>query len=153
MIGMIDVDNIIIVDLTQSLLETPSQPLARHESWSFSVIRRADAKILLVRFWEQCDKINRPIEAWAFAGSHSFKDFSPTVRFGHCHLMSEIYMLRPLLFAGILQFDARKFSWLRKFGRDTFSDLSDRQDEAARSAILEKVIKGRQPNDLMLRCV
>ncbi|KAF7348605.1 Magnesium transporter [Mycena venus] len=33
-----------------------------------------------------------------------------------------------------------------------FNDLSDIQEEATRAAILEKVMKGRQPTDLMLRC-
>jgi len=33
-----------------------------------------------------------------------------------------------------------------------FNDLSDGQEEAAKTAILEKVMKGRQPTDLMLRC-
>lgn len=33
-----------------------------------------------------------------------------------------------------------------------FDGLSERQEEAAKAAILEKVMKGRQPADLMLRC-
>ncbi|KAJ7931315.1 magnesium transporter [Mycena leptocephala] len=33
-----------------------------------------------------------------------------------------------------------------------FDGLSDIQEEATRAAILEKVMKGRQPTDLMLRC-
>lgn len=39
----------------------------------------------------------------------------------------------------------------RTAGRGT-NQRSDSQDEATRSAILEKVMKGRQPSDLMLRC-
>lgn len=35
---------------------------------------------------------------------------------------------------------------------ESFSSLSDGDDEAARAAILEKLMKGRQPSDLMLRC-
>lgn len=51
----------------------------------------------------------------------------------------------------------RQMSWLKKFtgfgrGAESFSPISDGHDEAARSAILEKVMKGRQPTDLMLRC-
>jgi magnesium transporter len=30
--------------------------------------------------------------------------------------------------------------------------MSDEQEDAAKAAILEKVMKGRQPTDLMLRC-
>lgn len=33
-----------------------------------------------------------------------------------------------------------------------FNGLSDLQEEAAKAAILDKVMKGRQPTDLMLRC-
>ncbi|KAH8116051.1 cora-domain-containing protein [Phellopilus nigrolimitatus] len=52
---------------------------------------------------------------------------------------------------------SRHMSWIGRLcgrdGRDTRSPpVSDGQDEAARSAILEKVMKGRQPTDLMLRC-
>jgi hypothetical protein len=36
--------------------------------------------------------------------------------------------------------------------RIDLSDLSGIQEEATRAAILEKVMKGRQPADLMLRC-
>lgn len=50
--------------------------------------------------------------------------------------------------------------WLRQFAsRGTrpqrpveFSEVSDGQEEAAKAAILEKVMKGRQLTDLMLRC-
>ena len=45
-------------------------------------------------------------------------------------------------------------SWLTVRTRypDSSPQPSDGQDEAARAAILEKVMKGRQPTDLMLRC-
>ena len=33
-----------------------------------------------------------------------------------------------------------------------YRGLSDEQEDAAKAAILEKVMKGRQPTDLMLRC-
>ena len=51
----------------------------------------------------------------------------------------------------------RSISWLGKLFRnaqvgESHTSPSDGQDEAARSAILEKVMKGRQPTDLMLRC-
>ncbi|EJD05505.1 cora-domain-containing protein [Fomitiporia mediterranea MF3/22] len=52
---------------------------------------------------------------------------------------------------------SRQMSWLGRLLRtrrdsEAFAAVSDGQDEAARSAILEKVMKGRQPSDLMLRC-
>ncbi|KAL5521712.1 MRS2 [Sanghuangporus sanghuang] len=52
---------------------------------------------------------------------------------------------------------SRNVSWLNRFRRDSrssepFSSTSDGQDEAGRVAIIEKVMKGRQPADLMLRC-
>lgn len=31
-------------------------------------------------------------------------------------------------------------------------DVPDNEEDEARAAILDKVMKGRQPNDLMLRC-
>ena len=45
-------------------------------------------------------------------------------------------------------------NWLNGQSRhsDPSNQISDGQDEAARAAILEKVMKGRQPTDLMLRC-
>ena len=49
----------------------------------------------------------------------------------------------------------RGLLWVRQMGRSNpehFSALSEERDEAARTAILEKVMKGRQPTDLMLRC-
>lgn len=51
--------------------------------------------------------------------------------------------------------NASLFSRLRRDGRSSepFSPASDGQDEAGRAAILEKVMKGRQPADLMLRCM
>ncbi|KLO14034.1 Mg2+ transporter protein cora-like protein [Schizopora paradoxa] len=44
------------------------------------------------------------------------------------------------------------FLWNSRLPNRNHFDPSDGQDEAARSAILEKVMKGRQPTDLMLRC-
>lgn len=53
----------------------------------------------------------------------------------------------------------RSMAWLlptrtlAKAGKTNgFSQHSEGQDESAREAILEKVMKGRQPSDLMLRC-
>lgn len=47
-------------------------------------------------------------------------------------------------------------SWMPKFGPhkqyDQFSGPMDNQEEATKVAILDKVMKGRQPTDLMLRC-
>jgi hypothetical protein len=50
---------------------------------------------------------------------------------------------------------ARRMYWAHRgpHGRPVeYNPLSDIQEEAARAAILEKVMKGRQPTDLMLRC-
>ncbi|KAJ7150887.1 hypothetical protein C8R43DRAFT_1005499 [Mycena crocata] len=47
----------------------------------------------------------------------------------------------------------RNISWGAKHSRGVeFDNVDDIQEEAARAAILEKVMKGRQPTDLMLRC-
>ncbi|KAI0938491.1 hypothetical protein AcW1_010255 [Taiwanofungus camphoratus] len=49
----------------------------------------------------------------------------------------------------------RQMSWLPKLKprpTEPFSEPSDGQEEAAKVAILEKAMKGRQPADLMLRC-
>lgn len=47
----------------------------------------------------------------------------------------------------------RNQSWAARRSRTVeFDGLSDIQEEATRAAILEKVMKGRQPTDLMLRC-
>jgi magnesium transporter len=43
-----------------------------------------------------------------------------------------------------------------KFGSkadDQCDDPMDNQEEATRAAILDKAMKGRQPTDLMLRCM
>ena len=50
--------------------------------------------------------------------------------------------------------DFRHASWYAKMKSKPveLDDLSERQEEAAKAAILEKVMKGRQPTDLMLRC-
>jgi hypothetical protein len=49
---------------------------------------------------------------------------------------------------------ARHISWTPKLNPRPveFNGLSDEQEDAAKAAILEKVMKGRQPTDLMLRC-
>lgn len=53
----------------------------------------------------------------------------------------------------------RGLSWLPKLGLgyrqpqdDAFNGPTDNQEEAAKVAILEKAMKGRQPTDLKLRC-
>jgi magnesium transporter len=48
----------------------------------------------------------------------------------------------------------RHLSWLSKTNSKSveFSGFSESQEEVAKAAILEKVMKGRQPTDLMLRC-
>lgn len=60
----------------------------------------------------------------------------------------------PLRSAGhrMLGFRPMSFLWNSRLPNRNHYDPSDGQDEAARSAILEKVMKGRQPTDLMLRC-
>ncbi|KAJ7868598.1 cora-domain-containing protein [Mycena olivaceomarginata] len=50
------------------------------------------------------------------------------------------------------QLMVRYASWGPRQSRIDLSDLSGIQEEATRAAILEKVMKGRQPADLMLRC-
>lgn len=55
------------------------------------------------------------------------------------------------------RFDARAMSWIPKLRfasrqQDLFNGPMDNQEEAAKVAILEKTMKGRQPTDLMLRC-
>lgn len=49
---------------------------------------------------------------------------------------------------------SRQVSWFAKLNTKPveFNGLSDRQEEEAKAAILEKVMKGRHPTDLMLRC-
>jgi hypothetical protein len=49
---------------------------------------------------------------------------------------------------------ARSFAWSPYAHPRPADDrgLSDEQEDAAKAAILEKVMKGRQPTDLMLRC-
>lgn len=48
----------------------------------------------------------------------------------------------------------RQISWTPRATPRTveFNGLSHEQEDAAKAAILEKVMKGRQPTDLMLRC-
>lgn len=49
----------------------------------------------------------------------------------------------------------RRLFWSQKStlqAQEHFNGPSDGQEEAAKVAILEKVMKGRQPTDLMLRC-
>jgi hypothetical protein len=48
-------------------------------------------------------------------------------------------------------------SWLAKSSsqaqaKDSFTNISDGEEDAAKAAILEKAFKGRQPTELMLRC-
>ena len=57
------------------------------------------------------------------------------------------------------QINSRRYlSWLPKLGtglrpqHDQFNGPMDNQEEAAKVAILEKAMKGRQPTDLKLRC-
>ncbi|KAH6909438.1 magnesium transporter [Coprinopsis sp. MPI-PUGE-AT-0042] len=50
---------------------------------------------------------------------------------------------------------ARGIAWLSKAQQKTpleEEELPDTEEEAARAAILDKVMKGRQPSELMLRC-
>ncbi|KAJ3558586.1 hypothetical protein NM688_g832 [Phlebia brevispora] len=51
----------------------------------------------------------------------------------------------------------RRMSWIPKLGfgskqQEPFNGPVDNEEEAARVAMLEKAMKGRQPTDLMLRC-
>jgi hypothetical protein len=48
----------------------------------------------------------------------------------------------------------RHISWTNKINSRPveFNGLSDEQEEAAKATILDRVMKGRQPTDLMLRC-
>lgn len=50
--------------------------------------------------------------------------------------------------------NSRQIFWPSKSALRTaeFDDLPDNQEDAARATILDKVMKGRQPTDLMLRC-
>ncbi|KAJ6470247.1 cora-domain-containing protein [Mycena vitilis] len=63
---------------------------------------------------------------------------------------------RHLLSSGTRQSLLSPGSLVRRLSRGNkrpeFDGLSDIQEEATRAAILEKVMKGRQPTDLMLRC-
>lgn len=54
----------------------------------------------------------------------------------------------------VYQPHTRHISWTPKLNPRPveFNGLSDEQEDAAKAAILEKVMKGRQPTDLMLRC-
>ncbi|KAF9456010.1 hypothetical protein BDZ94DRAFT_1271994 [Collybia nuda] len=54
----------------------------------------------------------------------------------------------------VYQQHTRCISWASKLNPRPvdFNGLSDEQEDAAKAAILEKVMKGRQPTDLMLRC-
>lgn len=46
----------------------------------------------------------------------------------------------------------RHLSWFAKMKSVEAHSFSHSQEEGAKAAILEKVMKGRQPTDLMLRC-
>ncbi|TFK41455.1 magnesium transporter [Crucibulum laeve] len=50
--------------------------------------------------------------------------------------------------------NSRQISWSRRPQQrpDDFNEVPDDQDDVTKAAILEKVMKGRQPTDLMLRC-
>lgn len=50
--------------------------------------------------------------------------------------------------------DMRQFSWKAKPGVRPAEpeDLSESEEELAKAAILDKVMKGRQPTELLLRC-
>jgi hypothetical protein len=47
---------------------------------------------------------------------------------------------------------SRYISWSWKSRVREFTDIPDNEEDAARAAILDKVMIGRQPTDLMLRC-
>ena len=47
---------------------------------------------------------------------------------------------------------SRDISWSWKSRVREFADIPDNEEDAARAAILDKVMIGRQPTDLMLRC-
>lgn len=47
---------------------------------------------------------------------------------------------------------SRHISWSWKSRVREFADIPDNEEDAARAAILDKVMIGRQPTDLMLRC-
>ncbi|KAJ6469386.1 magnesium transporter [Mycena sanguinolenta] len=66
---------------------------------------------------------------------------------------------RPLLSSGTRRNPLDPYLMTRSISRGPrqsrtveFNNLSEIQEEATRAAILEKVMKGRQPTDLMLRC-
>lgn len=72
---------------------------------------------------------------------------TPTLRHARLGLPPPISAATP--------YGKRHLSWLPKFGTkqsEQFEGPSDNQEEAAKIAILEKAMKGRQPTDLMLRC-
>lgn len=50
--------------------------------------------------------------------------------------------------------NSRQISWSFKSQPQPteFNDIPDNEEDVARAAILNKVMKGRQPTDLMLRC-
>jgi len=52
----------------------------------------------------------------------------------------------------ILPRSVRHVSWSWKSHSRVFAAVPDNEEDAARAAILDKVMKGRQPADLMLRC-
>jgi len=44
------------------------------------------------------------------------------------------------------------WSWKSHSRAKEFAEVPDNEEDAARAAILDKVMKGRQPTELMLRC-
>jgi hypothetical protein len=75
--------------------------------------------------------------------SRSFAQTFPLGLLGRTHVQRS-WSLSPLIHVS-------RFATLNSQSAE-FNGLSDGQEEAAKIAILEKVMKGRQPTDLMLRC-
>ena len=78
-------------------------------------------------------------------------------RVGTRHLEDSIYMHTPYqLYQGISPHptNSRHISWsFKSQPRPTgFNEVPDNEEDVARIAILNKVMKGRQPTDLILRC-
>ena len=75
-----------------------------------------------------------------------------------CRYLSHTFQCFPTNYAS-LHFGTRHMSWLPRLGvsfrsaqDNSFNSPTDNQEEAAKVAILEKAMKGRQPTDLKLRC-
>ncbi|KAJ7484315.1 cora-domain-containing protein [Mycena latifolia] len=79
--------------------------------------------------------------------------FSSTARPAGQHLLSSGRCRSQMNPGSIPVWMVRNLAWAPKQPRRVDGGLSDIiQEEATRAAILEKVMKGRQPTDLMLRC-